>query len=463
MKNGTYSSVRSGIIKLTPDSVKCKLYCRGLQCKYCNSKNWNDNETEIEGIYSNWITKNIIGMARPTEEAIEKYKIIEQFKEKNIKTIINLQIINEHSQCGPFLNNSGFSYDPEQFMSSGIYYYNFPIPDYEICSIQFIKGIMKVMHFSLNEGNIAIHCHAGLGRTGTIIAAYFIWHDKLNYYEAIQFVRKKRPRSIQSKMQIEFLKQFDDYCKKYEVLVPKINEKSFSWFIENQKLSLPTIQCQQYGHILKSVHEICKKLLQEIFQNEFVFEKVGNDNFYCIIGKLRVNWIPALTNHGKAATIYIVNVMENMELIFKDNETYEIIKRAQKNNIITFDKELHLYNTRELLIILEAQMKLIKTPIASKEELISIFTNNNNFNLCSSNITNSNCTWICFVQYLCQVFSVIMNEYYNIFVSILTVWLFGEEDVEIKCALFTYMKNLFTNHLKDQQLIENELRQIKNE
>ncbi|CEF60571.1 Protein-tyrosine phosphatase,receptor/non-receptor type domain and Dual specificity phosphatase, catalytic domain and Protein-tyrosine/Dual specificity phosphatase domain and Protein-tyrosine phosphatase, catalytic domain and Dual specificity phosphatase, subgroup, catalytic domain-containing protein [Strongyloides ratti] len=462
MKNNTYSVVRSGIIKLTPDGVKCKLYCKGLQCKYCNSDNWKENETDIKGIYSNWITKNIIGMARPTEEAITKYKIIEQFKEKNIRTLINLQIINEHSNCGPFLKSSGFSYDPEQFMSAGIYYYNFPIPDYEICTIKFIRSIMKVIHFSLNEGNIAIHCHAGLGRTGTIIAAYFIWHDKLSYFKAIQIVRKNRPRSIQSKIQVEFLKQFDDYCHKYGVLIPKINKKSFSWFMENQRLSLPTIQCQKYGHIFKSVHEICKKLLKEIFQDEFSFEKVDNDNFYCIIGKLKVNWTPALTNHGKSVTTFIVNVMESMELIFQDNETYEIIKKAQKNNIITFEKDLHLYNTRELLIILVAQMKLIKTPIASKEELISIFTRNDTSQICAFKTNNSCYPWICFVQYLCQVFSVIMNEYYSSFVSILTVWLFGEEDEEVRYAIFTYMRDLFADHFKEQKMIENTINKIGN-
>uniref|UniRef100_A0A0K0EX57 TYR_PHOSPHATASE_2 domain-containing protein n=1 Tax=Strongyloides venezuelensis TaxID=75913 RepID=A0A0K0EX57_STRVS len=455
MKNKTYSAVRSGILNCTPDGVKCKLYCKGKNCKYCNSNDWSENETAIKGIYSNWITKKILGMARPTEKAIKKFNIIEQFKSNNIRTIVNLQIINEHSHCGPMLHQSGFTYDPEQFMKSGIYYYNFPIPDYEICAIKFIRSIMKVIHFSLSEGNVAIHCHAGLGRTGTIIAAYFIWHDKLNYDKAIEIVRQNRPRSIQSKMQVEFLKIFDNYCHKYGVLLPKIKKKSFSWLIENQKLSLPTPQCHQYGHILKSVHEICKRLLKEIFKTNYTFKKVDNGICYCIIGKLKVNWFPAFTVHGKSVIHYIVTLLETIHLISDDSETKEILKKAQKNNIITFDKDIYLYNIKELLIILEAQMQLIETPIAMKEELISVFNCNGSMQLNYIKTHDSNNSWICFVQYLCQVFSVIMGEYYDNFVKILTRWLFGNEDEDIKFVLFKYMRDLFASHLDDQQRIKN--------
>lgn len=55
-------------------------------------------------------------MARPTQIAIQQYDILKQFKQKRIKTIINLQCINEHAFCGPPLLICGFSYDPEMMM-----------------------------------------------------------------------------------------------------------------------------------------------------------------------------------------------------------------------------------------------------------------------------------------------------------------------------------------------------------
>ena len=40
------------------------------------------------------------------------------FFSANIKTVINLQQSGEHASCGPGLEASGFSYDPQDFMDS---------------------------------------------------------------------------------------------------------------------------------------------------------------------------------------------------------------------------------------------------------------------------------------------------------------------------------------------------------
>lgn len=50
----TYSSIRSNIIKLTPETMKCKLYCRGPKCRYCSWESWPENQMAINGLYSNW-------------------------------------------------------------------------------------------------------------------------------------------------------------------------------------------------------------------------------------------------------------------------------------------------------------------------------------------------------------------------------------------------------------------------
>ena len=43
-----------------------------------------------------------------------------------INSIFNLQVINEHPNCGDGIEeSSGFAYLPEDFMNEGVFYYNF--------------------------------------------------------------------------------------------------------------------------------------------------------------------------------------------------------------------------------------------------------------------------------------------------------------------------------------------------
>ena len=64
-----------------------------------------------------------------------------------------------------------------------------------------------------NNEPVMVHCLAGLGRTGTLLACYLIKYQKMSADKAIQKLRDERPGSIQSFPQEEIIFQFEKYIQ----------------------------------------------------------------------------------------------------------------------------------------------------------------------------------------------------------------------------------------------------------
>ena len=56
---------------------------------------------------------------------------------------------------------------------------------------------------------VMVHCLAGMGRTGVILACYLVKHQKMSASEATEKVREERPGSIQSYPQEEIIFRFE--------------------------------------------------------------------------------------------------------------------------------------------------------------------------------------------------------------------------------------------------------------
>jgi len=60
----------------------------------------------------------------------------------------------------------------------------------------------------LSKGaGVAVHCRAGMGRTGTMLTCQFIWNG-MHAVEALEFARGINPRWVQSETQVAFLDRF---------------------------------------------------------------------------------------------------------------------------------------------------------------------------------------------------------------------------------------------------------------
>ena len=60
---------------------------------------------------------------------------------------------------------------------------------------------------------VLVHCGEGKGRTGTVLAAYLVYHG-LSADEAIRVVREKRPGSIENLEQENAIREFEKHLKK---------------------------------------------------------------------------------------------------------------------------------------------------------------------------------------------------------------------------------------------------------
>ncbi|XP_044512827.1 protein tyrosine phosphatase domain-containing protein 1 [Gracilinanus agilis] len=274
-----YTKVGERLRHVIPGHVACSMACGGRACKYENPARWSDQEQAIKGIYSSWVTDNILAMARPSTELIEKYNIIEQFQSYGIKTIINLQRPGEHASCGNTLEpESGFTYLPEAFMEAGIYFYNFGWKDYGVASLTTILDMVKVMTFALQEGKVAIHCHAGLGRTGVLIACYLVFATRMTADQAIIFVRAKRPNSIQTRGQLLCVREFTQFLiplrNVFSCCEPKAHAVTLSQYLIRQRHLLHGYEARLLKHVPKIVHLVCKLLLDLAENRQVVKEDI---------------------------------------------------------------------------------------------------------------------------------------------------------------------------------------------
>ena len=122
----------------------------------------------------------------------------------NIRSIITLR---EFPIPNEWISNNGkFSIKKDDYK----YVY---VKDYGVPTLAIMNDIVDYMNSKITKENkpLVVHCAAGKGRTGTILAAYLMKKDKISANDAIKKIRTMRPGSIQSKVQEEILRNYEKF------------------------------------------------------------------------------------------------------------------------------------------------------------------------------------------------------------------------------------------------------------
>lgn len=97
---------------------------------------------------------------------------------------------------------------PEVLASYEIRSRHFPIADMSVPDIAAALEYCASIQAELDKGTVvAMHCRAGLGRTGTMLACQLIYQGN-SARTALDRLRAINPRCVQSEVQIEFLRRF---------------------------------------------------------------------------------------------------------------------------------------------------------------------------------------------------------------------------------------------------------------
>ncbi|EJD54098.1 phosphatases II [Auricularia subglabra TFB-10046 SS5] len=199
---------------------------KAIQNGLCDMNEFSVDDYEfyeqVENGDWNWITPGFIAFASPVDPAFVRrlkngtannpdapaspgmqrrlptafQNCLDYFQNRNVKVVVRL-------------NNP--LYDKGLFEERGIQHVDLYFDDGTNPTDEIVRKFIQLSDDIIDQGGVvAVHCKAGLGRTGTLIGAYLIWKYGFTANEAIAFMRIVRPGSVVGpQQQYMYMKQLE--------------------------------------------------------------------------------------------------------------------------------------------------------------------------------------------------------------------------------------------------------------
>lgn len=102
----------------------------------------------------------------------------------------------------------------EWFDGGDIDYLHLMVEDYGAPTMEVLDEAVNYIDKKIRSGEpVLVHCAAGKGRTGAVLAAYMIKNENISAGQAIEKIRLMRPGSVQSITQETALSMYEKYVK----------------------------------------------------------------------------------------------------------------------------------------------------------------------------------------------------------------------------------------------------------
>lgn len=193
-----------------------------------------------------WIEKDKLAIG-----SLPNLTDLKEMENLNIKVVINLCEESYHK-----------NYISEHFID----YLHLPISDMGLPTFEKVRSFIRHMNFYHRcELPVFMHCHAGLGRSGTMAAIYLLTKDH-SANLAIDLTRTLRPGAIETKQQEHFIKQA-------EMIISSFNDSRDASFFNVKKIveilrkKCPWDREQTHNTLIESLLDESFEVVEAIREN----------------------------------------------------------------------------------------------------------------------------------------------------------------------------------------------------